>query len=483
MHISPVAIFSAGALLGAMLVGLIWLASFAWKAPHATKTSPASSLSSSSSVKQDQLPSSLPSTGDLTQPAQAANIAPAPDIIDASVATQLVKSWFALRTAPSDETSAASESADFLRFLQREPSLLPSAVLAVFDIAIKRYEVSPPVARGALPALDSLFQQAAQSSLTNLQAATLHHAYGRYLALAGESSRAENSLRSALTFFPGFIPAQRELFDLARLRDNLPLQIEMGSLLAATNSDDHAMIAEVARLLDLDGKTGEAVAFLAKYPNAVVSLPTLAIFQAQLLKKNGASPDEIIKALDPAVKKHPDDLSLSTFRLILLDMAGYENELMQALPLCISKLNLDEVSTDTKTARHALALASLAWKHGKRKEADSLYNALVASRTPLAPTAANDLAYKLIEANDNFDQAERLALQALEAQPNELSHIDTLATLHLKRGRPDLAIQTFQDRINIDNLDHPIACETLAKALDQVGRKEEAEALRARAHP
>ncbi len=469
-----------------MLVGLIWLATIAFSSGHRTSLHTATHPSPhpKSTTAPSQKPANPPLSSQDKTARPVSSTTPTTSALDsrldASVALQLVKSWFGSRPLPDDESSAFKEASEFVQFVKRQTALPPSSLLAVLDEAVKRYKKSLSTAKGALPALEPLFQRVADSELTNLQWSTLHHTFGSFLIAAGEISRSETAFQSAIEVSPGFTPALHELFDLARLRGDLQGQIKWGRLMATANPREHALLAEVARLLDADGKPREAADFLASFPDVIANTPSLAIQHVQLLNKSGASPNDLLQALSPAFRRNPGDLSLAVFRLILLDKAGLQDDVRKALPQCISLLNLDSISSDQKTARHAITLASLSWKHASRNDAETIYNALIASRSSITPYAANDLAYKLIEAGEHLDQAEGLVLLALESMPNELAFIDTLASLHLQRGRPDLAVKTFEDRINIAELNHPIASETLAKALEQIGRKDEATTLRQR---
>jgi len=88
-------------------------------------------------------------------------------------------------------------------------------------------------------------------------------------------------------------------------------------------------------------------------------------------------------------------------------------------------------------------------------EAVALYRALIESDGPLAPTARNNLAYAWSQRSENLDEAEALAVAAMETMAEDdlslrAATLDTLAAIRMQIGRLDEAFADIKAALAID---------------------------------
>jgi len=110
---------------------------------------------------------------------------------------------------------------------------------------------------------------------------------------------------------------------------------------------------------------------------------------------------------------------------------------------------------------------------GKIDRAVELYNGAINAGSELL-FVKNDLAYLLASLGGDLDRALSLAQAAAEAPGSDLSTVDTLGYVYLKRGQPDVAVWQFRQAANDADPPVPGFFHHLGLALFQLGKNDQA---------
>lgn len=388
--------------------------------------------------------------------------------------------WFAEREEPGGIEALGELVAGFTGFV-RERGPLPSvAYFMAIEMLLDRHAGNPERSRVVMAGVAPLFEAAQGAIRSGREAAVLHYLRGLGLSMSGELTAAVEEFHVALNIAPDFEQAARSLYSLHGMRGDTDEQIETGRQLLSIAPDDAALIADLARLLVVSEREDDALALLEERAGVVERHPFLEIYRAQVMSRAGVPVDRLLAEFQPVMARHPDDPSVAVFHLLMLDQAGRPEQVTERLPALLERVDELADADAPQTDRYALILASLAWKHGEQDASERIYRELVDADGPISPVAANDLAYKLAKEDGHLEEAERLATMALEARPDQLSFIDTMATIRMRQGRPGEAVALFERNFRIEEMTNPLAMDTLAEALEMVGRDEEAATLRKR---
>ena len=118
------------------------------------------------------------------------------------------------------------------------------------------------------------------------------------------------------------------------------------------------------------------------------------------------------------------------------------------------------------------------WDNAGKKDQAIRYYREAVQKDANNGVALNNLAYAILEAGGNADEAMKLALRAAELLPGSSDAKDTLGCAYLRKNQTDLAIQTLLPLVTATT-SKKLYRDHLAAALDQQGdNSPEAQELR-----
>lgn len=139
--------------------------------------------------------------------------------------------------------------------------------------------------------------------------------------------------------------------------------------------------------------------------------------------------DEAMKALEPVVKKFPDEPQVLYLNGWLLLQAGRTQEAIASYEALLSKASTEEFKD-----RVRYVLSGVYSEAGQPEKAIQQLRILV-QKYPDNSTYNNDLGYMLADNDQELDEAERLIRKALEAEPKRASYLDSLGWVLFKKGK------------------------------------------------
>ncbi len=389
-----------------------------------------------------------------------------------------ILAWFENYQA-NEPLEVETKISKFVGFIMEKAELSGLDYLTAIKIALANISTDLEVAQQAVKDLKPLFD-AAYADLSDTQAsARYHYLAGQAKILSGAINGAVQDLELSLQLDPSSELSLRALYSLYTMRGNTSKQLEIGRKLLAFVTDNGRMLSELVQVLAAAERNQEALDLLDSYPQLVLSDSGLAIQKAQLQAASGIENTQILREFKQVIQKFPDDIKARVFYLVLLDNVGEEFEINKQLARLIADLESESYLDDPIRDRYAIVAASLSWKYGSEETAEDIYRRIMESDDDMAAVAANDLAYKLAVKGERIEEAEQLAKYAHNKFPQQLSYIDTMAKIHLLRGRPAEAVEVFEQNTNVDGLNHPLAIRTLIDAYEQTGQLQKAAQLKA----
>lgn len=161
--------------------------------------------------------------------------------------------------------------------------------------------------------------------------------------------------------------------------------------------------------------------------------PDAMIRAAHLLKKE--NPDEAMKVIQTAVSKRGDSASLFGFYASLLDETKQYDKGIATLEAAEKNF--------PKNAQIMYYLGNLYDRMGRTPKMIAKMREVIALDQNHFH-ALNYLAYTLAESGNDLDEAEELALRALDLQPNDGYILDTVGWVYFKKGNFEEAIRYLE---------------------------------------
>ncbi len=196
---------------------------------------------------------------------------------------------------------------------------------------------------------------------------------------------------------------------------------------------------------------------IEQYPKAIkafLSVPKSSpyhdesrIYAAYLENKQGKS-QKAIQILEGATDSSPQSSKLSIVYASLLDDSQQYGKAITFLNSAIKKFPKEE--------QLHFILGSLYDKVGQKKETIRIMKHVL-SLNPQHVEALNYLAYTYAEMNEQLDEAEKLARQAIELKPNDGYIKDTLGWVIFKKGQVSDSIKLLESAYKIQSNESVIA--------------------------
>jgi tetratricopeptide (TPR) repeat protein len=348
----------------------------------------------------------------------------------------------------------------------------------------------------------AILQDATKSAPDN---AVAHFQLGLIFAEMGSMQQAEGEWRTSARLVPSFVEAQRALATVALRRSDWDLLLQCGEQLirAQANSPEGYVDSALAEIGRGDADKGEqtfqkALEVAPDDARAYTGLGNLRATQKrpddalqffhQALDRDPASSDALqgivnidlqrkdpAKALAEAQAQIAKSPSNSALYLILGNLCLTAKDLSQAAAGFQRAYQLDPLNVDAalalantyaeqgsldqavgvyqraaKDSPHDLRLyvaqGSLEETRGNWAEAEKLYKVALQNQSD-DPTAANNLAYLLLEHGGDKDVALSLAQTARQRMPEAASTADTLAWAYYYQGAYSTAIALLQEAV------------------------------------
>jgi tetratricopeptide (TPR) repeat protein len=272
-----------------------------------------------------------------------------------------------------------------------------------------------------------LIDQVLKNQPANARARLLH---ARTLTATGKWKDSRAELTRLLKDNPQFVDAELELGVLGILEHHYPEAIETLSKFRETDPRACAGLATAYLGQGQPRKSEEVIdAALKKWPDSQLLVEQSAAIEAQI-----GNYDRAISQLRVALERDPK--SSHTMRE-LGDL--YEAKGDHATAITFYQQAWDSQPTDVGLA---LTLADALARAGRSDDAKKHYEGLLKVH-PDNPAALNNLAFLLADSGGDLDEALNLAQRALGKVPNQPAFSDTVGYIYLKKGRTDLAMQTF----------------------------------------
>ncbi len=293
-------------------------------------------------------------------------------------------------------------------------------------------------------------------------------ALGRIHLSKQEFPRAQQLADEILQTTPGFLPARllrasalmglpdykTARTELKMLLDRVPDMADARYLMAMLDRIELKYPeAEAGFKSLLDKKDSRGLLGLVE-----VFLATKRVDQARQLieaelKGNPRNPQTLKLALaNIAMRSQKFDQAIDQYKqLIEQDPKSANLQLTLGDALMVS--NRFEEATQAFTKAQELApgqigplmrLAMTYEKNGKRQSTEPIYKKILAI-DPTNFVALNNLAYMMVIADGDIDQALTYAQKAKQTQPNYPDIDDTLGLIYIKKNQPDNAIRIFRD--------------------------------------
>ncbi len=265
----------------------------------------------------------------------------------------------------------------------------------------------------------------------------------RSLINTGNKLKSENKLEDAiekyteaLSINPNCIPALNRLAEIYQYKKQYSEELGYREHVVKLQPDNSVVRVRLATVYLMQGRTEEATSI---YQNAMADNPQLPIWVYNqlgnaLVQKNRVN--EAITIYEKAIELYPDN-----FRLYL-----------HIAPLYTQTSDLDSAIESYQQA---------------------IYQNAMADNPQLPIWAYNQLGNALVQ-QDRVNEAIAIYEKAIELYPDDCNLYQKVATLYTQVGNLDSAIESYQQAIKLKP-DLPFhTYGTLAKALKQQGREEEA---------
>lgn len=338
-----------------------------------------------------------------------------------------------------------------------------------------------------------------------------HYYLGLAFNLTNQPDRAEAEWREAVRLNPNMVDAQRALAGVALRKhdDDLLKQTSAALIKLEPGSPQGYILQAQSDMNDKDMADGEAalnkaIQVAPQNPQGYTSLAELRfaqkkypesqkLFQQALDKSPGypqalqglvnielaqKKPDAAIDLLNSQITKAPGSgpayVMLAEVYLVKHDLAHAEGACAQAVRLdknnTAAILLLGQIQTSMGSPSDAIntynqaiaanprdirpyfAQAELEDKQGDWQKAQGLYQKILQIQPDFAP-AQNNLAYLMIEHQQNLDVALSLAQSALRSMPDNPAAADTLGSAYFQRGDYASAEGMFKQALERDPKD------------------------------
>src|SRR5688572_2096905 len=281
---------------------------------------------------------------------------------------------------------------------------------------------------------------AEQAAASAPQAVPARAAVAKAAVLARDFARAEREISSLLAEYPKFSEAH-VLLGMLRMAEK---DVSAAERAFSTAVDLRPASAEAAAgLMDVDFAAGRTASArdradkIVENPSATVVGLILAAKAYQRLN----NPERVEQVLRRAMQTDP---SRSEPYVMLGQLYIQQRRIDQALR------EFQEVAQrqPTSVGAHTL-VGALLHQQNRRGEAKAAYRkTLSIDRT--APVAANNLAWMMMEDNENIDEALQLAQAAKGRLPDSTDVADTLGWLYFKKGLSSRAIDELKPAVEKD---------------------------------
>jgi tetratricopeptide (TPR) repeat protein len=236
-----------------------------------------------------------------------------------------------------------------------------------------------------------------------------------------------------------------------------------------THPRNPTLLEEAARFDIAAGRAEQAKQRLGTAIESAPSYAPLHVTLARIRLQTGDAKGAIASA-EEALRLDPESPNGMAARVLV---AAY-NELGRAKE-AVAELQRTHAGGKLGLGGQVL-LAQLLTVEGRRAEAIAVLEGIVA-KTPNQAGPKNDLAYLLVEANQDLDRALSLAQEARAALPSVGSVADTLGYAYLAKNLPEAALPQFEEAVELAAPKSPewgLAQLHRAQALQALGRAEAA---------
>lgn len=262
--------------------------------------------------------------------------------------------------------------------------------------------------------------------------------------------------------------------------DSLNALSRLVSLLSINRKTDEALKVlrspEVTQLLGDESLRLQSAVFMdaRKFPESIKALQTYAerrpgsLEPLLLLAESQAQAGqakEAIETLQNAKNKFGESDNLTFGRgLVLFRLKQYAEAIKTFSSI------IENRSERASEAYFFLAISL--YDSGEKDKAEQTYRTGLAE-FPNNPNLMNGLAYKLADANRNLDEARQLVERALIFEPRSGHFIDTLAWVHFRQGRHELAYDLIREALFLMGDDAELL-EHKGQILEALNRREDA---------
>jgi tetratricopeptide (TPR) repeat protein len=357
----------------------------------------------------------------------------------------------------------------------------------------------------AAAAIES-FQAALRNDAQNPVA---HYQLGLAFAQLRNPSRAESEWREAVLLRPEFTSAQQALASLDIERGNMDSVLERAQQIIAAEpySSDGFLLKAVAecarqRFADAQRDAEQAMKWAPRRAAPYIELANIQFAQkhfadAQKLYQNALERDpdsaeglsglmdsyfsqkqvdEAIAAANAQIAKAPNvsnfyDLLGTALYIAKNDYAGAEAMLRKAVDLdktnvdALEKLGkvqvqegasdralalyLQSIKDNPREARLYVLAGELYEARGNWNQAEAMYREAL-EISPDYPLASNNLAYIMLERDENVDLAMNMAQTARRGMPDSSNAADTLGWAYYRKGIYQSAISQFREALRLN---------------------------------
>ena len=345
----------------------------------------------------------------------------------------------------------------------------PEAAIKAFESVLTRFPqpfaaelalASLHLSSGAVDKATTYVQQALALQPTHPMARAMKV---RVLLVEGKTAEAQVELASLQKEFPDAPPVLNLLAAQQMAQGQPAAARETYLKAAARGANDLEPLAGLVQIALATGRTADAIGRIE-----------------EALKTGGANGDVLVLAArvygaagqwDRAEELLRKAIDLDPSRLrgygLLAELYVRQDRLSEAERQFQAMVERNPTSVATNTM-----LGMLFDMRGKLEDAERQYEKTLAL-DPEAAVAANNLAYRLAEAERDLDRALQLAQTAQRRLPNEPNVADTLGWIYYRKGMTSAAIREFERSIEINPKD-PLSRYHLGLAYNQAGQIEKA---------
>lgn len=377
---------------------------------------------------------------------------------------------FFLRAAENDPSNymlthrAASSllykgrSTDAVSILENHAGRNPSNYTALLELA-QVYQAQREIDKGL-----NILQIAMQSAPTNPVAYVV---YAHTCLTSGRIDQALNALSDGAKRSDPAIMSDIALLNGASLvRGGLVHKAPPWFELSAKNSASNrsGILLMLAEIYDSMNKKSDAVhayqRALGDKDAGAEAYVRFALYQSR------TNLNRALKTLTEGVKRFPQNDTLLTS---IVYLASLQNRLDAALDIFESVLRN---VLKSPSEEFYLQLGGLYEQTGSiGKAEDTFKEGLVLY--PASHSMLNYLAYMWAEKDINLQEAEKMAVRALEAEPDNGAYLDTLGWIYFKQNRLDKALSLLERALKALPED-PVITEHYGDVLEKLGRIEDA---------